>query len=1815
MTEDSTPITQVDTPLETHNGLQENTPAAGAASHARRPSWWAMPLLVLIMGTGLALRMLGIFWGEYQYLHPDERFLLMVGSSLSPTKVVADPQTGEAQERWLTWGEYFNTEQSTLNPNNVGYDFYVYGTLPMFLTRIAVELFYEQNGLTEMTNAGRTLSALFDLLSIWVVFLIAEKLYKQKVGLLAAAFYALAVLPIQQSHFFTTDTFISFFTLLAVYMAVCVSRVGENGQPQAVQKDVPGGLLDELAAAAASPLAEEASLESLPEESGVVGEDALAAAVQAEEALPDAGRQEASRQKRLVEQLGWFVRSPFFGWSVAFGLALGCAVASKLNAAPVAVMLPAAFGVWLYSRPREQRERYIGPIFAYLLLAAFVSLLTFRIAQPYAFSGPGFLDIMPNRGWVEDIVAQRAQASGDVDFPPAIQWAQRPVWFSAKNLTVWGLGLPLGLLAWAGFLWAGWRMLAQREAGAEWKRHALLWGWTFLYFAWQSIQSNPTMRYQLPIYPTLAIFAAWAVFGRQPRKTEAEEAKPGFNLRLLTVPVGAVVLVATALYAWNFVHDVYLTPITRIAASRWIFQNIPGAINLRIQQADAAPGEEAYNQPLAWYRDNAILPGQPAQTFFTAATDGVVEEVYLHNVTGNGDVPPGPIVVRIASQSEAPGQSVETSATPETDAGGLTVYHARFEQGFPVVKDQAYNLAIDVPADGAAIRLHGSAIANEGAWDDPIPLRVDGYDAYGGIYQGGLEFNMYDDDNTDKRVRMQRILDEADYILISSNRQWGSLQQIPQRFPLSLAYYRSLIGCPQDKNLFWCYAEAKPGMFTGELGFDLVATFESPITIGPLTFNDQFAEEAFSVYDHPKVHIFKKNAGYDPQKTAEILNAVDLSLVVHVTPKKAGDKILTLLLPERLWEKQLAGGTWSELFSYDALLNRFPALGLIVWYLAVMLLGWIAYPFVRMALPGLQDRGYPLSRMAGLVLLAWMAWMGGSSGIPYTRSTITLCLALILLLGGVLAYVQRKALKNEWQEKRGYFLAVEGLFLAFFVFDLLIRLGNPDLWHAYKGGEKPMDFAYFNALIKSTVFPPYDPWFAGGYLNYYYYGFMIASVMVKWLGIVPSIAYNLLLPTWFAMTAMGAFSVAWNLVAKAEAWRRTRQANIESAIEAETEPPVYEIAQVENAQVEDSAPEALPIDVSEAPAFEGPAEEDLQPQDFDTNEPSIAAYPARPVRRLSAAWIAGLAAAIVMVVLGNLATPGMIANMWARMVVPAEEVKQATALQFIQWAGEGALKTLGGQNLPIYSGDLYWIPSRVIPFKEGEIEPITEFPFFTFLYADPHAHLWVQPIALLALAWVASFVLHKGAPGDDEDTPSAWWAVLGRAGIRFFLGGLVIGALWPTNTWDFPAYLAVAACVVAYTQLRYFDAGSTPFLKNLPRPLQRLLAAVATVGLLAALSLALYGPYREWYGAGYTKVAVWKGSHTPLSAYFTHWGLFLFVLISWLAWEARHWMAATPLSSLRKLAPYQAAIYAALALLFALMAFVTVYFDAHIGWFVLLLVAWAGVLVLRPDLPEAKRLALFLFGTGLAITLFVEIAVLVGDVGRMNTVFKFYLQAWTIFAVCAGAALGWLWQDMPHWLPAWRTGWRAVLAVLVVAAGAYTIVGGMAKIKDRMVESAPHTLDGMTYMKTATYASRAGELDLNQDYLAIRWMQENVQGSPVIVESGGEGIQYDWFSRFAIYTGLPDVVGWQWHQEQQRTAIQPNPVALRGREVRAFYETTDRQAAFDFLDKYRASYIVVGQLERGFYPGPGLDKFDALNGDLWQEVYRDREMVIYEVLR
>jgi YYY domain-containing protein len=1158
---------------------------------------------------------------------------------------------------------------------------------------------------------------------------------------------------------------------------------------------------------------------------------------------------------------------------------------------------------------------------------------------------------------------------------------------------------------------------------------------------------------------------------------------------------------------------------------------------------------------------------------FTSNYDGSLQSVLLNRVVDWSESSSGK-TIKVSILDPNQGGAIigeglvsgEFLAKEDVRGEAVTV---QFSPPLQIKKSQQYFIQIELSAGEGQIGISGSRPALETTWDDPLPLGLDGYnpfDYYSGSYRTDLNFEMYWDDTADKLIRFETTLDQADYLFLTSGRQWGTLPRVPERFPLTTEYYRALLGCPTEKDVVWCYRVAQPGMFEGQLGFELVSVTQSDPNLGNLKFNSQFAEEAFTVYDAPKVMIFQKTFAYSRKSVADLLGSVDLTKIIKVTPGGSSKSVGTLLLPEDQLEVQRAGGTWSELFNWDALINRSQFLTVVFWYLFIALLGWVIFPFTRLAMGGLADKGYALSRLVGMVVFAWLAWISGSLGLTVSRGLLLAAFGIILLLGLGIAWMTRKELVEEIRANWRHYLRLEALGLLFFLIFLAVRLGNPDLWHPYKGGEKPMDFSYFNAVLKSSTFPPYDPWFAGGYINYYYYGFVLVGMPVKLLGIVPSVAYNLILPTLFSLLGMGAFSVGFSLVHGAQ------PANLSERIEASAKWQVRWKSFWTVLRKKQAANQVESVSVTE-------------------NMPNHA---------LRNAWLGGIAAAAGMVLLGNLGSVRMVWHGLMRIAAPGGTIDPSSFFQRFGWTFQGFFKYLAGTPLPYPPGDWYWIPSRVY---SGE--PITEFPLFTFLYADLHAHMMAIVLTGLAIAWTLSVLLKKWQ----------WKAGLRgwlEFGCTMVLGGLVVGALRPTNTWDFPTYLILAGLVIFYTGFRYGQL-SKSFLPNLGHDLRRLILSAGAAVLFTGLAFLFYQPFAHWYGQAYTALDFYKGDRSAFWSYITHWGLFLFILLSWFIQESVDWMTKTPASHLKVLKPYKILIQFLAILLLLAIVFLTLQ-KIFIGWLVLTMAAWALVLMLRPGLSDAKRLALFMSGTALTVTLVVELVTLRGDLGRMNTVFKFYLQAWSMFAVSSGAALIWLIPEINKIRKlVWKTAWMIGLVILVGGTAWFPLLAGNDKIKDRIASTAPHTLDGMTYMEYSTYNDQGVELDLSQDYRAIRWMQENVKGSPVIVE--GNAPEYRWGTRFTIYTGLPGVVGWNWHQRQQRAVLAVDWVWPRVDEINAFYSGINPTDAQSFLEKYDVRYIIVGQMERVYYPAEGLAKFEDLNGVYWKEVYREQNTVVYEVIQ
>ena len=1760
----------------------ENTTPLPPDHRPRTTRLWPIirpALLLLILIVAGYFRFTGVNWDEDQLLHPDERYVGVLASTIRSPKDTS---------------EYFDSGASPLNPFNTdwGRD-YVYGTLPLFLGRYTAEwldtgcrpmdgapdadaiapaaaprlvgqlLFGDRvkdcvrgtfTSFTNTTLIGRFGSGLADLLAVLVLFLIGRRLFGWRTGLLAAALSAVAVLQIQQAHFFTVDSTANLFTVLTLYFC---ARMVTRQSPFTSDQSRFSNLTSIVALLA----------------------DGLLA-----------------------------------------GLAAGCALASKVSVWPLVPLIVLSAIVAL-ARDRSRGAAPVFYTFAALVLAGVGAFAAFRVAQPYAFVGnsPVEFDLTlsqcasgdgdmlhrvcaiaaelptpirvvfaPSGRWIQKLSLAQGFVNGTIDAPFGHQWANRtPIIFPLTNLVFWGMGIPLGLAACIGLL-VGLRQLLR---GRRWWAYLIPVVWGGLYFLYQSTQWTKSMRYLLPVYPVLCLLAAaWLVAvwrGNRAQKADGRTQNTEYRTQTGAVRLGSVfwrldsvfwnlasvvsipiVVAGTLIWALAFT-TIYRQPVSRIAASYWAYENIPTAITVEWLTPDGATAGRLQLPVREW----SLTPGQ-VQTLLlrpdedAAPVGSTTLQLRFNKLRGAGSLRVT-LIDPATNQEVALTRGVISADNPVVSFAGITwdkPYLAEFEM-----------------LTGDSLTARASVVANE-HWDDAVPRNLDGKDAYGAYYFGlssstDGQIQNYAEEDPGKLPQMLDWLDEADYLVMSSNRLYGSIPRLPWRFPMATEYYRAL--------------------FNGELGFELVADFHSFPRIGEFLFNDQempqplrhtpntrgttqdiwvpypTAEEAFSVYDHPRVLIFKKTADYSRALAEQVLGKYDPTRTIKQTPLDAINTPRGMLFDDTTRAAQQANGTWSELFPRSSPLNQSQLLAVLAWLALIEVLGLIAFPLILVAVsrqtddgrrttdnpksaiqnPKLLDGGYSFAKALGLLLVALISWWLGSTKLAMFTAAQIWAVVAALAVTGLLVWIRFRSLIAQVLKARApIIIASEVVFLLGFAIWLMVRAGNPDLWHPYMGGEKPMDFAYLNGVLRSSYFPPIDPWFSGGYINYYYFGFVLIGAPIKALGIDPAIAYNLAVPTLFGLTACGAFGLA----ASFYAFRHPRAL---------------------------SAPLAHGEPTGDKVTGDKVTGDNVSPIHPVTLSPShLVTPPIRPRRAI----LVGVLAALFAVGVGNWGQPDVIFPAWQKLGGIEEGVPPLAATV------DGFVKWVQGEALPIYPNWPYWNPTRL-----SDAVPIAEFPQFTFLYADLHAHMLAMPLVYLAVAFAIAF-----AAGVRK------WLTIGLAAI-------VVGALWPTNSWDYPIYLVLTlgALIVGALHERGLDgrhsAGSA---------LSALARALPALVVFVVLTRAFYVPYLENYGSAYNQVDRWQAETTPLAVYRTVYGLFLVPLIVYFVWGIwQTWRSRPPgaRNGVMSLALVAAGATAVLVIGLATQNVSIVIVAAP-------MIVLSFLAALMPGATGPTRVLWLMTAGAFALTLFVEVFTLRGDIGRMNTVFKFYIQAWLLLSISAPVVFVWQVERMsatrtpeapvtdnasgqvaavrPRRMNLTGSVLRPIFVAGVVAsllvAAMYPAFAIPAKVNDRYTQAAPKGLDGMAYMRFAErfegINGKERTFPLSYDYEAIRWMQDNVQGSPTIIEGTTRGDLYRWGNRFSIYTGLPAVIGWQWHERQQRAALDDRIVYDRDNDLVEFYNTPDIGQALMLIRRYNAGYIILGDLERVYYEESGFAKFGEM---------------------
>ena len=468
---------------------------------------WAILVLALILLVASGLRLHGVNWDDGNLFHPDERDIYMRAGCMYDvlTETAGYSRCGYVQQFPETVGGipspsvFLDAERSPLNPH-----WFPLGSIliyVMVLIRSIVEMFTDISAL-DMRYVGRPLSALADVGSVFLLFLVGRRMYGQGVGLLAAGLAALAVIHVQNSHFYRPETFSVLLTLASFWAML---RMVER--------------------------------------------------------------------RRLRD-------------SVLLGLFVGLAMAPKVNILPLLLPLALAY-FYVLQDSFDRRGARIMPrsairVVSHAALAGVIAVGVLIVSAPYA--------LLDYNAFIDGLGSQIDMARNAGSLPFTIQYIDTPAFvYQIRQVALWGLGLPLGIIAWVAVPFTAVLVVTQRR---HLRADLLVLAWVVPTFLFLESFEVRFQRYMFPLTPFLILRGArmllWTVdFARRvsyarSRPTVVRDTKVGFPMmgwlraqstRMAWLLLGLVV-VATAFYSLAF-QRIYANAHPAVEASRWINQNIP----------------------------------------------------------------------------------------------------------------------------------------------------------------------------------------------------------------------------------------------------------------------------------------------------------------------------------------------------------------------------------------------------------------------------------------------------------------------------------------------------------------------------------------------------------------------------------------------------------------------------------------------------------------------------------------------------------------------------------------------------------------------------------------------------------------------------------------------------------------------------------------------------------------------------------------------------------------------------------------------------------------------------------------------------------------------------------------------------------------------------------------------------------------------------------------------------------------------------------------------------------------------------------------
>ncbi len=519
-------------------------------------------------------------------------------------------------------------------------------------------------------------------------------------------------------------------------------------------------------------------------------------------------------------------------------------------------------------------------------------------------------------------------------------------------------------------------------------------------------------------------------------------------------------------------------------------------------------------------------------------------------------------------------------------------------------------------------------------------------------------------------------------------------------------------------------------------------------------------------------------------------------------------------------------------------------------------------------------------------------------------------------------------------------------------------------------------------------------------------------------------------------------------------------------------------------------------------------------------------------------------------------------------------MKHKTAVATVSGVFAGLLVSIAGNlHYPIYryivpffqkkNGEevsSYWFPdaTRYIGYNpETTDKTIHEFPCYSFVLGDLHAHVINIIFVLTVLGILFTYLLSRKKQmdalrmGESIEEPNFLKECFHPC---ILLIGFFIGLFHTTNFWDYPIYYVVSGAIILFSNLVIYQFKKKAVF---------LTAAHAVIILGIAKLVCL--PFTLSFDQISTSISITQ-ARTPIYQLAVLWGIPIFLVAMFVRVrykdlkiegfitdkDAMHGMKKKKKTTLEESGKVTFVPEKNKLFQFIDSLSVSDLFIATIG-------LCAVGLVFMPEVIYV-------------------VDIYIGDYKRANTMFKLTYQAYIMF----GIAMSYI---TVRFITEERTKVRKAAgvftAILLIWTMGYFGNATKAWFGDVKDGSRYKGIDASAFIQNENY----------DDYLATQWLNENVSGTPVVLEVNGDS--YTYHERVSVITGLPTVLGWKTHEwlwRSDATGGYPPVLDERASDIQTIYTSEDVNAVKELIEKYDISYIYVGQLEAEQYEVPVNDE-------------------------